>query len=158
MIHRRLALVTAVASLVGCSTCNKSENDLGTGDAAVARTNEITALLSPIAAQYGLPGLSAAVFDDNDIIALGATGVRKADDPSPVGSDDKWHLGSDTKAMTATLCALFVANGELASTTPLAEVFGAEGLHPDFRAVTLEQLLTHRGGLPGCWRRRCRGT
>jgi CubicO group peptidase (beta-lactamase class C family) len=60
--------------------------------------------------------------------------------------------------MTAALLATLVEENKLRWTTTLADVFtelvrvgksGDEGMAPAYRAVTLEQLLTHRGGFPG---------
>ncbi|UCE50381.1 MAG: beta-lactamase family protein, partial [Phycisphaerales bacterium] len=67
-----------------------------------------------------------------------------------VGLNDLWHIGSCSKAMTATLAAKLVEEGRLRWDTTLAEVFPelAEKLDPVKRGITLEQLLSHRSGLP----------
>jgi CubicO group peptidase (beta-lactamase class C family) len=63
---------------------------------------------------------------------------------------DKVHLGSNTKAMTATVIALLVEEGKLSWRSTLGDLFpdSKSEFHADFPAVTLEQLLTHRAGLP----------
>jgi CubicO group peptidase (beta-lactamase class C family) len=72
--------------------------------------------------------------------------------------DDQFHLGSETKAMTAALIAGLVEEGKLSYDDTLAKAFPAhaKSMHPDLRRVTLEQLLTHHAGLPrdlkGDWR------
>jgi CubicO group peptidase (beta-lactamase class C family) len=52
--------------------------------------------------------------------------------------------------MTATLCAILVEQGKLKWDTTVAEAFPRlkEKIHADYHAVTLDQLLTHRSGLP----------
>jgi CubicO group peptidase (beta-lactamase class C family) len=51
--------------------------------------------------------------------------------------------------MTATLCAMLVEERKLSWDSTVASVFpNAKNLHPDYRAVTLEQLLNHRSGAP----------
>ena len=62
-------------------------------------------VLKPIRAKYGLPALAAAVVKDGSIIAIGAVGTRVLGTEIPVAVDDRFHIGSDTKAMTATLAA-----------------------------------------------------
>src|SRR6185369_3637125 len=81
----------------------------------------------------------------------GACGVRKAGGTEAATMGDKFHLGSDTKAMTATLMAVLVEEGKLKWTTTVGEVFGDEvkGMDAGWKGVTLEQLLTHRAGAPG---------
>lgn len=110
---------------------------------------DLSAMLEPVRAERGLPALAAAVLEGDRIVALGAVGVRKSGDPTPVSPDDPWHLGSDTKAMTATLFALFVDEGKIAFTTTLAQAFPAwaSKMDPAFRKVTMQMLLAHRGGL-----------
>lgn len=75
--------------------------------------------------------------------------------PTAVTAHDLWHLGSCTKAITATLLAVLVQEGRLTWETTLAELFPdmAADMDEDFRKITLEHLLTHRSGLPanGPW-------
>jgi CubicO group peptidase (beta-lactamase class C family) len=58
---------------------------------------------------------------------------------------DRFHLGSDTKAMTAMLCGILVDEGKLKWSQTLGETFPElkKSMHPQYQAVTLEQLLTH---------------
>ncbi len=70
-------------------------------------------------------------------------GTRRAGLNIPVTINDRFHLGSDTKAMTALLAAMLVEEGKLHWDTPVKEVFPelAEKMDPGLRGVTLEQLL-----------------
>ncbi len=116
-----------------------------------ASPDDLAAVLEPLRARYGLPALAAAVLDERSVIARGAVGRRDADDPTPVGLDDRWHLGSCTKAMTATLFARLVERGAIRWEATLAEAFPdlAATMDPAYRAVTMEQVMQHRAGLPG---------
>jgi CubicO group peptidase (beta-lactamase class C family) len=110
----------------------------------------LDAMLAPFLARYELPAFAAAVVKDGSVTAVGAVGTRKAGANIPVMVNDRFHLGSDTKAMTALLAAMFVEAGKLRSESTVAEVFPelAEQMHPGLRRVTLEQLLSHRSGIP----------
>jgi CubicO group peptidase (beta-lactamase class C family) len=143
----RHTLVALVVSVAGCGDPGTVPPDAAAPDAAPA-WRDLGALLEPLRAQYGLPGMTVGVVRDGELIALGAVGVRKLGDVTPVEDDDLWHLGSCTKAMTATLLATFVDDGELSWDTTLAEAFPhlAGTMHPDYTAVTLAQLLSHWGG------------
>ena len=96
-----------------------------------------------------------AVLKGETLAAIGAAGVRKLGSPEPFQVTDRIHLGSDTKAMTATMLATLVEEGKLDWASTIRKVFPARSkdLHPDFKDVTLWQLLTHRAGLPanGPW-------
>jgi CubicO group peptidase (beta-lactamase class C family) len=111
--------------------------------------------------RHEMPGMIGAVVKGASLAAIGAAGVRKLGSEEPIGLGDRVHLGSDTKAMTATLAGMLVDEGKLGWSSSIGEVFPdlATSLHPDYRAVTLLQLLNHRAGLPhdGPWRRPGRG-
>jgi D-alanyl-D-alanine carboxypeptidase len=111
---------------------------------------DISSVLAGMLAANALPALGAAASDDTHLLALGVAGVRKLGDPTPVASTDAWHLGSDTKAMTATLTAQFVEAGSLAWNTTLPQAFPqwAASIDPAYQAVTLRMLLAHVGGAP----------
>jgi CubicO group peptidase (beta-lactamase class C family) len=107
-------------------------------------------LLKPIRVKQGLPALAAAVAREGRIVAVGAVGTRVQGEEIPVTIDDRFHLGSDTKAMTATLAGILIDKGRLSWTSTIGEVLGPviPGLKPKFAAITLEQLLSHTSGLP----------
>lgn len=106
-------------------------------------------LIEPVRQRYDLPALAAAVVSGERLLALGATGVRKRGASEVITRDDRFHLGSCTKAMTATLCALLVQDGLLRWEQPIREVLGeGRSVHGGYEAATLEQLLTHHAGVP----------
>lgn len=94
-----------------------------------------------------VPGLAAAAVVNGDLAAVGACGVRKHGAPDLVTPGDKFHLGSCTKAITATLAALLVDEGLVAWEITPPEIFDGE-IHPGYRGTTLRQLLTNTGGCP----------
>ena len=98
----------------------------------------------------GAPAVAAAEFDAGRILDRVEVGVRRADEAAAVGAEDLWHIGSDGKAMTATLIARLVERKQLTWDTTVAEVFGARGkhFHPKAARITVRQLLNHTAGLP----------
>lgn len=106
--------------------------------------------LEPYLGQYGMPALAAAVARDGAVVAAGAVGTRRAGTDSPVALTDRFHLGSDTKAMTALLAAMLVEEGRLRWDTRVGEVFPelAGRMDAGLAAVTLTQLLSHTSGVP----------
>ncbi|MDG3002504.1 serine hydrolase domain-containing protein [Paludisphaera mucosa] len=108
------------------------------------------ALLEAIRARHKLPGLVGAIAKGPAVVSIAATGVRKVGEDDPIRVGDQIHVGSCTKAMTATLVGTLFEEGLLGASSTLAQVFPeyADRLHPDFREATLSHLLTHRAGLP----------
>jgi D-alanyl-D-alanine carboxypeptidase len=112
-----------------------------------SNVEDLSAALEPIRAKGDLPALAAAAFRGSELLAIGAAGVRRQGHDERVTNDDRWHLGSDTKAMTAMLVAMQIEHGALHFEDTLGALFG-NGVNDKLRAVTIEQLLQHRGGLP----------
>ena len=63
--------------------------------------------------EFGLPALAAAVFQNGSIVACGAVGIRRAGTQIPVTINDRFHIGSDSKAFTSLLAGQFVQEGKL---------------------------------------------
>ncbi len=113
--------------------------------------SDLNALLEPIRAANNVPALACAVVLSNRIVGLGAVGLRKARVPAaPVTLQDKWHHGSLTKSMTATLAAIMVEKGKIQWTSTLAAIFPefAPQMDAQWRTVTLDWLCSNRGGAP----------
>ena len=111
-----------------------------------SHVEDLSAALEPIRAKGDVPALAAAAFRGGELLAIGSAGVRrKGHDDERVTNDDRWHLGSDTKAMTAWLVAMQIERGALHFEDTLGALFG-DGVNEKLRAVTIEQLLQHRGG------------
>ena len=104
--------------------------------------------LKPLRDDHGVPALGAAVVDSDGLLALGVYGQRRVDDSESVQPEDPWHIGSDTKAMTAMWVATYVDQGVLSWETPISSLFGPQDIDPGWQSVTLGQLLAHRGGAP----------
>ena len=111
---------------------------------------DLGSVLTPIRDKHDLPALAAAVIRDGRLAALGAIGVRKAESGVAVTAADQFHLGSCSKAMTATLIGLLVQQGKLDWDTRLDQVYPelSGEMHADYRGVTVRHLLSHRAGLP----------
>lgn len=118
---------------------------------AIEYSDPVSQMLESIREKHNLPALAAAVVVDGKIVATNAVGFRKSGGPEQVAVDDKFHLGSVTKSMTATVAAMLVEQGKISWTTTIGEAFPEfkSEIHPDYLSVTLEQLLSHRGGAPG---------
>ena len=108
-------------------------------------------VLEDIRKKHDLPALAVVVVKDGKICDRAAVGVRKWGDPTPVTTNDVFHIGSCTKSMTATLTAMLIEEGKLRWDTTIADVFPElKGkMDKQYETVTVEQLLTHRGGVPG---------
>lgn len=97
-----------------------------------------------------VPAMGILVIRDGKVVGQAVRGVRRIGEPAPVVLADRWNIGSDGKALTATLIARLVERGVLHWDTPLAKMLPdlAATMRPEYRDVTLLELLSHRAGLP----------
>jgi CubicO group peptidase (beta-lactamase class C family) len=117
----------------------------------VVEVLDVSSILAGIREKHDVPALAAVAIDGGIVTAKGADGVRKRGSEEKVTTGDRFHLGSCTKSMTATMIATLVENGKLSWDSTIGEVFDDLGkkMRPEWKPVTLEQLLTHRSGAPG---------
>lgn len=140
MLYRVLSLsLLPLATLL--SAC-------GGGSSPAAPTAAAVQAAADTAVAGGLVGVTVEHLTPEATTAARA-GVRQAGATTPIQPNDAFMIGSTTKAMTAALAGRLVEQGRIAWTTTLAEALPdlAAGMLPAYRSVTLEQLLSHRGGL-----------
>ncbi|HYN09708.1 MAG TPA: serine hydrolase domain-containing protein [Vicinamibacterales bacterium] len=129
------------ALIVGCVVAGRAYAQ--SGDSAVAER------LDSIRLKHNVPALGAAFIRRDGSITFAVVGVRKRGTDLRATIEDQWLLGSNTKAMTATLLATFVEQGALTWETTLAELFPElrARFRGNFGAITVTHLLTHYAGL-----------
>jgi CubicO group peptidase (beta-lactamase class C family) len=120
-----------------------------TGTASAAEKAEpFSEVLDSLRSRAELPALAAMAFSGDKILEEGVTGRRlRTNAEAPVTREDKFHIGSITKSMTAVLAARLVEKGRLRWDSTLGDVLDGIPLHRQVRPVTLWQLLRHRSGL-----------
>lgn len=111
---------------------------------------DVSEKLPPILEQFDIPAASVLVIRAGVPVAQGVAGVRARGHESPATLADRWHLGSCTKSMTATLCAILVEEGSLAWDSKVLDLFPElrDSADASWREVTLERLLTQTAGAP----------
>jgi CubicO group peptidase (beta-lactamase class C family) len=106
-------------------------------------------LVSKILQDRSIPALGIVIIRHGRIADEAVGGIRASDNPLPVSKSDLWHLGSDEKAMTATMIARLVERKSLSWHAPLERLIPevAKSMRADYRQVDLVELLAHRAGL-----------
>ena len=104
--------------------------------------DELAARAAALIEETGSPGAAIAVLD-GQTYREGVAGLRIAGSQVPIHPGDLWHMGSNTKAMTATLAARLVEQGDIAWDSAIGEVLSGLDLdiHPELAPVTLIELL-----------------
>jgi D-alanyl-D-alanine carboxypeptidase len=97
-----------------------------------------------------VPAIAGIVVDHQEVVDQAVVGVRRLGHHAPATIDDRFHTGSNAKAMTATLCASLIDQGVLRwDMRPLDAFSDLSGrVRPEYEAITLEMLLRHTAGIP----------
>lgn len=152
MTKTDLAIIACIFRLFADATAAPAQNQPPPSSTrrAPGTTPTVVSALDEIKTKFGVPGIAAAIATSKGIECLDAVGVRKTGTTVQVTTNDLWHLGSNTKAMTATLVARLVERGMLDWHSTVASLFPEleNGLHPETRRITVMHLLTHYSGLP----------
>jgi D-alanyl-D-alanine carboxypeptidase len=116
-----------------------------------AQPDALSSGLEAIRVKYKLPALAGAIFTSEGLQEQRVVGIRKAGTSIAATSEDQWHLGSDTKAMTATLVGSFVNEGKLTWNAKVISFFPefAKKIPAGIRDITIGQVLSHHAGLKG---------
>ena len=116
---------------------------------AAAQAEDLDAILAKAMEGTKAPALSVLVIRDGQVAGEAVRGVRRNDRTDPARLGDQWLIGSDGKPMTAALIARLVDRGVLSWDAPLSKMLPdlAAKMRPEYRSVTLVQLLSHRAGL-----------
>jgi CubicO group peptidase (beta-lactamase class C family) len=95
----------------------------------------------------GPPAMAAGIVTRDGMSWSGVRGVRRAGQEAKAGLEDRWHLGSNTKAMTAAVFGRLVEQGRARWDMPLTEALPGLSIDPAWAATTPEHLMRHRAGL-----------
>jgi len=141
-LRRRDGLILLVLIEVGCAA------DKAPPGIRVRHDSDLALQLEELRNSYEVPGVGAAILHDREV-DLAVAGIRRVGFEAPLLDGDAFHLGSDTKAMTASVVARLVDRGVLRWDETLAEAMpGVTAMHPAFKVVTLDMLMRHVAGLP----------
>lgn len=110
---------------------------------------EARTFVDSIRTALSLPGLVVIVARSEGAPEIIVTGVRKVGTADSIQVTDRMHLGSNGKAITATMIGALVEQGRLTFETTLAEAFPdlAATMRAEYRGATVRQLLGHSAGI-----------
>jgi CubicO group peptidase (beta-lactamase class C family) len=137
-LNRRV-LITAAAAAV--ATPSRARQAVGS-DATLE-----TALEAALATPGAPPAMAAGIVTPSGLEWSGVRGVRRVGDDEAATDQDRWHIGSNTKAMTAAAYARLVERGLTDWARPLSDIFAGVTIDPAFAATTPDDLARHVAGL-----------
>ncbi len=124
---------------------------LGTAPDAKAQDLQarIDSYLAGQVEKSGIPGLTAAVVRDGNVIYAGAHGVRKLGEDEELTPQHVFHFASVSKPFVATAIVQLVEQGKLDLDDPVTKSLPYFSLADErFRDITIRQMLNHTSGMP----------
>jgi D-alanyl-D-alanine carboxypeptidase len=97
-------------------------------------------------AMFNLPGMTVGMTAPGGFAASFDLGVASLEGPRAIGPDTLFQIGSISKLITALLVHQFAAEGRFALGDSVARLLPTAAIPT---AITVQQLLDHRSGLPG---------
>src|SRR3954451_24016100 len=114
---------------------------------AGAAAADMDRILAAAMSDSKVPALGLLTMRHGRIAQVGVRGVKRLSGHDPVRETDVWLIGSDVQPLTATLIARLAGRGVPRGNKPLEKMLPnlAAKMRPEYRSVTLVQLLSHRG-------------
>ena len=91
------------------------------------------------------PSFGIAMIDAGKL-SVSVSGLRASNGKEESQINDVWSVGAIGKPICSTLIAKLIEMGKLHWDEPLAEALPNFKMDPDYRSVTIEQIMQHRAG------------
>lgn len=132
-----------------CQTSEKIGDRVEPSDVEEILLTEFQELLVNTQKDFFIPGLAGVAVTSKGIIWKGVSGVRRLGSSESITLQDRFHIGSNTKAMTGFMAGTLVEQKLIDWETKILDVF------PQYRpeankayfAATLRDVLSHRAGI-----------
>lgn len=111
---------------------------------------DIIQLLGDLREKHQIPGIGFAVVAPQNVLVSSISGYADLSDSSLLSLGARFHLGSNSKAITAWMALHMVKAGKISWETKITDLFPewSSGMHKAYRKTTLADLLSHRARLP----------
>jgi len=104
--------------------------------------------LETMRAEEGIPGVTAAVAIDGELVWVGAAGWSDLESGTAMIPDVMMRIGSTSKAMTATMLARLHDQDVIAMSDTVGDHI-ERPLNSEWSNLQLRQLMSHTAGMPG---------
>jgi D-alanyl-D-alanine carboxypeptidase len=139
-----VAMMAALFTALPLSSGAAQSPQQPTKDVVVAR---VDSMAQAYMAEKGPASMSVAISRGSETLVERAWGVADITTNRPATAASVYKIGSVSKQFTAVLLLKQVERGKLALTDSIGRYLTA-GLRPEWRPLTIEQLLNHTAGLP----------
>jgi len=115
---------------------------------SIENINTIDDIVQPYMDHKATKGLSIGVYDNGNITYYNY-GICSDENPVPPNNQSVYEIGSITKTFTTAALVQMIEEGKVQYNDPVSKYLPQELVNwPDSVNITLEELATHRSGLP----------
>lgn len=117
---------------------------------SILHGQELSGFADSIRIKYNIPELAYAVVSAETVLEFQVLGERRIKSGLKAQPGDRFHLGSNTKAITSFIAATLVDRHIIRWNTNFFDLFPEEKAksRKEYYHITLQDLLTFRGKLP----------
>ena len=141
-----ILLLSCFLVFIQCSSQPPPGKETGLKTVRAIEKHEFAQLLSEVRQQNGIPGIAAVLVSSKGILNIGVDGVCRIDKPAKLEISHRFHIGSNTKALTGLLAGIMVNKKLIRWDTGFFKLF--PGLKKDakevYHNITLKDLLCHQ--------------
>lgn len=143
-LRRRFCFVFCAALVFyGCDTLPSAHSY----QPPISTDDELSERLEALRVSHRQPAMAAAIVRGGETLASAAVGTTVFGGSQAVEKDDRFHIGSVTKSVTAVLIATLVEEGTLRYETTLEEALPEVAMRDEYRNVTIHDLMLNRAGV-----------
>ncbi len=115
---------------------------------AMVSSKSVDSVLAAALSKYKVPAIAASVITPDEMV-YSAAGKIRMDSSGTVSVDSKFHLGSNTKAITAFMIMKEAERGRINPDSRIGELFPEMGpaVRAEYADKTLMELLLHQAGV-----------
>ena len=151
IISKAAAVGFLVISLTNSQLSSAQNGDVSQDPDVQGQIRLFSAWLDGQIAYRGLPGVVVGVVANQNLVWAEGFGFADVDANVPMSIDTKFRMASHSKLFTATAIMQLREQGKVRLDDPVSEYlpwFEVQPVDPEDPPITVEQLLTHRSGLP----------
>lgn len=149
-----LLLFAAGITAAGCASDSGGSNQtpppaLERPDPGIMGDGRLAEILDYVVADTDVPAAAVAFVHQGIVQEQAVAGVRRYGSAAAVTESDRWHLGSLSKSMTATLAAVLIESHVIDWSSTVVDVFPEFNgvIDPAYLDVRLDELMSHTAGI-----------
>lgn len=114
---------------------------------------DLKVIAEKLRVKNSVPGMAVAIVKADTILEMFTLGFRRDGHPDTIQLDDRFHLGSNTKAMTSFIAGHLVEDEKIDWSTTLTDLYPTwrTKIDSQYWNVSLGALLSHRGRIQAFW-------